>query len=249
MRPTGTVSLVGGGPGAADLITLRGWRLLQRADCVVHDDLVDPELYRDLKAELHDVGKRSGVHKRSQEQINALLIELAGRGLAVVRLKGGDPSVLGRAMEEAIALYDAGIPCEIVPGISSAIAAPVLAGIPVTHRGVADSFQVVSAHPRIPDGPFHLPEHAPWCTLVVLMGVKTLPDWHALLAEKGYPPELPVAFITWAGRPEQKVLVTTVADALVDAQAANLRSPTVAVLGEVVRLRALIVDARSPSRL
>ena len=241
MSPTGKVWLVGAGPGAPDLITLRGWRLLQQADSVVHDDLVDPALYGGLSAELHDVGKRSGVHKRSQEQINALLVELAQRGQRVVRLKGGDPSVLGRAMEEAIALHQNGVACEIVPGISSAIAAPILAGIPVTHRGVADSFQVLSAHPRIPEGPFHLPRYEPWCTLVVLMGVKTLPDWHALLAEKGYPPELPVAFITWAGRPEQRVLVTTVAAALEDARRAGLRSPTVAVLGEVVRLRGHIV--------
>lgn len=237
----GKVWLVGGGPGAADLITVRGWRLLQRARSVVHDDLVDPALYADLTAELYDVGKRSGAHKRTQAQINALLVQLARRGGDVVRLKGGDPSVLGRAMEEAIYLHEHGVPCEIVPGISSAIAAPILAGIPVTHRGVADCFQVLSAHPRIADGPFHLPAYEPWRTLVVLMGVKTLPMWHGLLADKGYPADLPVAFITWAGRPQQRVLVSTVAAALHDTQAAGLQAPTVAVLGEVVRLRGRIV--------
>ncbi len=236
-QAVGRVYLVGGGPGAADLITLRGWRLLQKADSVVHDHLVDPVLYVDLPAELHDVGKRPGAHRKTQEEINALLVTLARRGHMVVRLKGGDPSVLGRAMEEAMHLAAHRVPCEIVPGITSAVAAPVLAGIPVTHRGLADSFEVVSAHPRIPDGPYHLPDYAPWRTLLVLMGVKTLPEWHPLLADKGYPADLPVAFITWAGRPEQRVLVTTVANALDDANAAQVKAPTVVVLGEVVRLR------------
>ncbi len=239
---TGRVYIVGGGPGAADLITLRGWRLLQKADSVVYDHLVDPDVYNSLTCELHDVGKRPGAHRRSQGEINDLLVVLARRGHLVVRLKGGDPSVLGRAMEEAIHLAAHDAPCEIVPGITSAIAAPVLAGIPVTHRGMADSFEVVSAHPRIPDGPFHLPDFAPWRTLIVLMGVKTLPDWLPLLVGRGYPADLPVAFITWAGRPEQSVLISRVGDALEDALAAGVKAPTVVVLGEVVRLRRQIVS-------
>ena len=240
----GTVYLVGAGPGAADLITLRGWHLLQTADVIVYDSLADPSLHAGLAAERIDAGKRSGNHGLSQGDTTALLIRLAQEGRAVVRLKGGDPFVLGRGSEEALALAAAGVPCEVVPGVSSSLAAPLLAGIPLTHRGVADAFCVVSAHPRDtvksatdPSGMASIPPWQPRCTLVVLMGVATLAEWLPLLAERNYPQDLPIAFVTWAARPEQTVLETTLGDALDAAKRQGLRAPAVAVIGPVVRLR------------
>lgn len=234
-QTAGTVFLVGAGPGAADLITVRGQRLLHAADCVVHDDLVDPALYRDLGVDLHDVGKRSGRHKMAQDLINELLVELAKEHRAIVRLKGGDPFVLGRGSEEALHLAANGVACEVVPGLTSATAAPLLAGIPVTHRGVADSFCVVSAHPRDADDALNLPAYVATRTVIVLMGARSMPRWRRGLLDLGYPATLPVAFVRWAGRPEQTTQITTLghAEALADA----LRSPIVAIVGAVVAIR------------
>lgn len=232
----GTVYLVGAGPGAADLLTVRGWRLLQQADVVVCDDLVDPDACQGLAAEIVQVGKRGGQKHTPQEAIHELLIARARAGQVVVRLKGGDPFVLGRGSEEVLALAAAGVPCEVVPGLSSSLAAPLLAGIPVTHRGIADAFCVVSAHPRLEGAP-SLPPYHPRRTLVVLMGVATLGQWLPLLAGLGYPPELPLAVVTWAGRPEQRVLVTDIGHVLQRAAQAPLHSPSVIVIGQVVALR------------
>lgn len=253
----GTVYLVGAGPGSADLITLRGWRLLQSADVVVFDSLTDPALREGLRAELIDVGKRRGQHGMNQTDINRLLVQLALTGRSVVRLKGGDPFVLGRGSEEAMALAAAGVPCEVVPGVSSSIAAPELAGIPVTHRGVADAFCVVSAHldghrganphaDGISERQPEIPAYSPRCTLVLLMGVATLAKWWPELRRHGYPDDLPMAWVTWAARPDQVVLVTTVAKCLDDAARAGLHAPSVAIVGHVVRLRAAVLGGGHP---
>jgi uroporphyrin-III C-methyltransferase len=238
------VTLVGAGPGAADLVTVRGWRRLQEADVVVYDRLVGEDLYRDLSCRLINAGKRCGQHRMAQTQINDLLIELARAGERVVRLKGGDPTVLGRGMEEAIALSAAGIAHEIVPGVTSAISAPLFAGIPVTHRGVADSFCVLSAHPRAADEPFSIPPYHPKCTLVILMGVKLLARWRHALLEHGYPADLPVALVSSASTPDQSEIVCTLASACERAGEAALCAPTVAVIGEVVRLRHQVAMVR-----
>lgn len=232
----GIVYLVGAGPGAADLVTVRGYELLQRADAVVHDDLADPGLYEALHCARHDVGKRCGRHKMRQGEINELLAELADQYDVVVRLKGGDPFVLGRGFEELAFLTERGIECVVVPGVSSSFAAPLLAGIPLTHRGVADSFCMLSGHPRADGQPINAPSFSPLRTLVVLMGVKSMPRWTAELVAAGYPAELPVAFVTWAGRPEMSVRRGTLGTAV--ESAADLRSPTVAIVGAVVALGA-----------
>ncbi len=234
---SGNVYLVGAGPGSADLITLRGWRLLQAADVVVYDSLADVALRTGLRAELIDAGKRRGNHGMTQMEINQLLVDQARAGNVVVRLKGGDPFVLGRGSEEAMALAAAGVPWEVVPGVSSAVAAPELAGIPVTHRGVADAFCVVSAHVREIEGAPTLPPYNPRCTLVVLMGVASLAEWWPHLTALGYPDELPVAWVTWAARPEQVVLTTTVGQCVEAAARAQVQAPSVVIIGRVVALR------------
>jgi len=235
------VYLVGAGPGAADLITLRGWALIATADIAVVDALADPALWDGLPIEIVPAGKRAGDHGMAQDDIHAALIALARAGKAVVRLKGGDPFVLGRGSEEALALAAAGVPCVVVPGVSAAFAAPALAGIPLTHRGVADAFTVLSAH--LADGGPALPPFDPRATLVVLMGVANRALWLPALAGLGYPADLPVAWIEWAGRPHQRVLRTTVAHAAVAADAFALKSPAVAVVGAVAGLPPCGVEA------
>lgn len=232
----GWVYLVGAGPGAADLMTLRGLALLHSAEVVVVDALVDPALLQGLRAELIDAGKRAGAHGMKQSEINNLLVRLGKAGKAVVRLKGGDPMVLGRAGEEVAALVAADVPFDVVPGVSSALAAPTLAGIPLTLRGVADGFAVISAHRQ--DGALPIwPTFAPQLTLVVLMGVASRARWLGELLRAGYPPDLPLAWVTWAGRDEQIRIVTTLAQALADADGPVPQSPSVAVLGAVVDQR------------
>ncbi len=233
----GTVYLVGAGPGAADLLTIRALRLLESADVIVHDSLVLPELYAALPGRRIDAGKRSGDHGLGQEGIHALLIDLARQQNAVVRLKGGDPYVLGRGSEEALALAAAGVPCEVVPGVSSALAAPLLAGIPLTHRGVADSFCVVSAHPQHAGQLPAIPPYAPRRTLVVLMGVHTLPQWLPELAAQGYPGALPIAFVMHASWPQARAWQSTLADCVADIAVHGLTAPAVAIIGHVVDLR------------
>lgn len=232
----GSVYLVGAGPGAADLITVRGDRLLRSADVIVHDALVDPALYEGLSAEIIDVGKRSGDHTLPQDEICALLVQLARKGRRVVRLKGGDPFVLGRGSEEAAALAEAGVPCEVVPGVSSAIAGPALGGIPVTHRGVADAFCVVSAHPRDHEVPFTLPAFRERLTVVLLMGVRNVADWSAALMQRSWPGSTPIAWVIWAGRADQRVIRATLATAVEQANEQGLSAPAVAVVGGVAGL-------------
>lgn len=237
----GRVSLVGGGPGPADLISLRGYRALLAAEVVLYDSLVDPEVLAEVPCETIYVGKRCGEHAMTQEQICALLAEHALAGKHVVRLKGGDPMVLGRGGEEARYLGALGIPVTLVPGITSSVAAPELAGIPVTHRGVSDSFHVVSAHRRNDEQEFSLPPFHPRTTLVILMGVRTLPVWREQLRGLGYPDDLPVAFVTSGGWAQQQVVVSTLEHAQQDAEDAGVDSPTTAVVGHVVSLRDAIL--------
>src|SRR5215471_14862444 len=195
----GKVYLVGAGPGDPGLLTVRGLERLRAADVIVYDQLVNPEILAEaspVAAKIY-VGKQAGYHCAAQPDINRLLIEYARQGCEVVRLKGGDPFVFGRGGEEAAALADAGIPFEIVPGVSSAVAVPAYAGIPLTHRGVASSFAVVTGHPAR-----NASSSVEWAklaravdTLVVLMGLKNLPRIVAELIAGGISPATPAAVI------------------------------------------------------
>jgi uroporphyrinogen III methyltransferase/synthase len=237
----GTVYLVGAGPGDPGLLTVRGRELLRRADVVVYDRLVHPGLLEAARPEALriSVGKRAGHHERSQAEIEALLVTHARRGRTVVRLKGGDPFVFGRGGEEAEALAAAGVPFEVVPGVSSAVAAPAYAGIPLTHRRLASSFAVVTGHE---DDDKAAPT-VDWArlttavdTLVVLMGVRALPGIVATLLAHGRPPGTPVALIRWGTTPAQEVVSGSLADIVDRAHAAELTPPVVIVIGDVVAL-------------
>ncbi len=236
----GVVYLVGAGPGDPGLITLRGVECLQRADVVVYDRLIGRLLLTHAQgARLIDVGKQPHCHVVPQDEINAILIHEARAGKVVVRLKGGDPFVFGRGGEEATALADAGIPFEIVPGVTSAIAAPAFAGIPVTHRGVSCGMAIVTGHRA--DGCADEPT-CDWAqlargpdTLVFLMGFQSLPHIVEQLVAHGRSPDTPVAVVERATFPRQRTVVGTLATIV--EQAAGMRPPIVIVVGEVVRLR------------
>ena len=251
----GYVWLVGAGPGDPDLITLRGHKALHSADVVLYDALVNPELLTGVQAQRIYVGKRSGRHSLPQEEICDLLVRLARAGKRVVRLKGGDPTVLGRGGEEGIRLGREGLPFEIVPGISSSIAAAASAGIPVTHRGVAEAFTVLTAHRRKEQGEFAIPAYCPKTTLVLLMGVATTPIWQAQLLDQGYPEDLPVAFVTQGCGPDQRVVTTSVGNAQKSVESQGIEAPSIAIIGKVVELRPLLawhatdVDINQPALL
>ncbi len=234
----GKVYLVGAGPGDPGLLTVRGLDLLRSADVIVYDHLVHPAIVAeasDTAAKIY-VGKQAGRHCAAQADINRILIEYACAGCEVVRLKGGDPFVFGRGGEEAAALAEAGIPFEIVPGVSSAVAVPAYAGIPLTHRGVASSFAVVTGHPaRNADSAIDWPKLA--CavdTLVVLMGLKNLPRIAAEMLAGGISPATPAAVICQGTTHGQESVTGTLAD--IAARAAHLQSPAVIVMGRVVEL-------------
>jgi uroporphyrin-III C-methyltransferase len=235
----GNVILVGAGPGDPDLITVKGVKALQRADVVIYDRLANPDLL-DLAppwAEFIYVGKEPQRHRLSQEEINDLLVAKAQEGKTVVRLKGGDPFVFGRGGEECLVLAQAGIPFSVVPGVSSALAAPAYAGIPLTQRHLATSFTVVTGHTADPDDPYG----ADWSdlprtgTLVILMGVSHLAQITAQLMQNGRSADTPAAVIHWASTNEQVVLQGTLATITGCAQ--GVRPPAVTVVGEVVSLR------------
>lgn len=232
----GHVALVGGGPGAPDLITVRGRHLLAKADVVVTDRLGPTELLDTLGpgVEVVDVGKHRDRHPVPQDQINAIIVEHARRGRRVVRLKGGDPFVLGRGGEEALHCAEHGIPVEVVPGITSAVAVPAAAGIPVTHRGLTTSFVVASGHdgagPAL-DGLRDAPQDA---TLVLLMGVTALARTAERIVAAGRRPETPVAIVERGWMTGQRVTRTTLADAADDAERVGVQAPAVIVVGEVV---------------
>ncbi len=233
----GIVKFVGAGPGDPELITLKGWRALRESEVILYDSLIDPRLLEGIPAEKLFVGKRRGRHSMPQEEINDLLATKAEKGKLVVRLKGGDPVVLGRLGEEILHLEKLGIPYEIIPGVTSATAVPCYAGIPITHRGLADSFTVATAHRRFDDLDFSIPNFNPRNTVVLLMALGTVELWRAQLQQQGYPPELPVAFVSSGCTEKQQVVVTTVERAVEDLKTSNLISPTLAVVGMVVTLR------------
>jgi uroporphyrin-III C-methyltransferase len=231
-----TVYIVGAGPGDPDLITVKGLACLRRADVVLYDRLAPAELLAEARpgAELIDVGKQPQRHRRSQDEINALLLARARAGLTVVRLKGGDPFVFGRGGEECQALAAAGIPFEVVPGVSSAIAVPAYAGIPVTQRGVSTAFTVLTGH-TADDDAFDWDAVPGAGTLVLLMGVRHLGELTRRLIEHGRAPETPAAVIQYGATSEQRVVVGTLAD--IAEQASAIEAPATTVIGEVVALR------------
>ncbi|SDZ41392.1 uroporphyrin-III C-methyltransferase / precorrin-2 dehydrogenase / sirohydrochlorin ferrochelatase [Micromonospora pattaloongensis] len=238
--PTGGhVALVGAGPGDPELITVKGRRLLARADVVVADRLVPGLLLDELRpeVELVDASKIPYGPAKTQEEINRILVDRARAGRFVVRLKGGDPYVFGRGGEEAIACAEAGVPVTVVSGVTSSIAAPAAAGIPVTHRGVAHEFTVVSGHVA-PDDPASLVDWPALArmrgTLVVLMGLKNLPAIAATLLAHGRAAATPVAVVQEGTTGEQRALRTTLADLVPQVGAAGIRPPAVVVLGDVV---------------
>ena len=236
----GTVHLVGGGPGDPGLITARGLELLRRADVVVHDRLIGPALLVEARpgAELVDVGKGRGHVALAQQEINRLLVDRARAGRTVVRLKGGDPFVFGRGSEELEACRAAGVSCEVVPGVSSAIAGPAAAGIPVTARGVARSFAVVTAHQAGEGGATDLRPLVGVDTLVVLMGRSGLPGFTTDLIAAGRDPDTPAACIQSATTPDQRVTIASLSTIAAAAERDGLEAPVVTVIGEVARMGA-----------
>lgn len=232
-HPEGFVALVGGGPGDPGLLTTRGRRLLAEADVVVIDRLAPHGVLSELApdVEVIDVGKMPDHHPIPQHEINAILIDRAKQGKIVVRLKGGDPYVFGRGGEELIACHDAGIPVEVVPGVTSAIAVAAAAGIPVTHRGIARGFSVVTGHIELSDLP-HDGAH----TLVLLMGVRRLREAATQLIGAGHDPLTPVAVIENAYSPDQRVTVGTLETIADRADAVDAQPPAVTIIGDVVTL-------------
>jgi len=227
-----TVHLVGAGPGDPELLTVKAARLVAAADVIVHDRLADPAILALARdgIELIDVGKQPGA-PTPQEMINALLVHLGSQGLEVVRLKGGDPYVFGRGGEEAEALAAAGIDFDVIPGITSAVAVPAAAGVPVTHRGVSAAFTVVTGH-RERGGSTGIAWEAlaqVGGTIIVLMGVAERAAIAQRLMDGGLSPETPVVAVRWGTRPEQHTTRTTLAGL---GQAA-IESPTTIVIGAV----------------
>lgn len=236
---TGKVYLVGAGPGDPGLITVRGLQLLHSAQVIVYDQLVSLELLEETPSTAIRifVGKQAGRHCIAQEEINRILIDHARLGYEVVRLKGGDPFVFGRGGEEAEALADAEIPFEIVPGVSSAVAVPAYAGIPLTHRKFASSFAVVTGHEaRKGKSAVDWGKLATAVdTLVILMGLHNLPAIVAKLIAHGRSPETPAAVIRRGTTNGQETVIGTLADIV--EKSASLKAPTLIVVGEVVELR------------
>ncbi len=241
-HPIGHVALVGGGPGDPGLLTLRGRRLLAEADVVVADRLAPRDVLAELDpdVEIIEAGKAPHAHNLTQDQINALLVGRALAGRRVVRLKGGDPFVFGRGGEEALACAAAGVPFEVVPGVTSAVAVPACAGIPVTHRGITQDFAVVSAHLD----PSHPGSSVDWAalaagpgTLVLLMAVARLAEVAGELVKRGRAASTPVAVICDGTTERQRVLVSTLGQVAEDAAAQQVQPPAVVVIGDVVRLR------------
>ncbi|KQV75054.1 uroporphyrinogen-III C-methyltransferase [Aeromicrobium sp. Root344] len=238
----GTVTLVGGGPGDPGLVTVAGRAAIERADVIVTDRLAPLAALAWARpdAEIIDVAKIPGGRSTSQDEINQLLVEHAKSGKNVVRFKGGDNFVFGRGSEELLACLDAGIEARVIPGVSSAIAAPALAGIPVTHRGLTQGFTVISGH--VPPGhPESTLDYAALATsgttIVVLMGVRTLGAICGALIDGGLDPRTPAAVIADGALPSQRVVRATLAK--IDEAAAELGAPAVAVIGRVADIEGL----------
>ena len=235
-----TVHLLGVGPGDPELLTLRAARLLGRAEAVVHDRLIGPDVlgYASPTAERYDVGKTPGHPGPTQRDINELLVQLGARLDCVVRVKGGDPTVFGRGAEEVEACHRAGIRTEVVPGITSSIAGPTAAGVSLTRRGTASGFCVVTAHhdPRADPGNWSALAHS-GLTIVVLMGARGAPRVADALLGAGMQADTPVAVVTSATLPEQQTCRT----ALGDLGTTPLRAPSVIVIGDVAAAEASLL--------
>jgi len=237
----GKVNIIGAGPGDPGLITLRGIQCLEQADVVVYDYLANEEFLGRVgkEARLIYVGKKGGDHTLPQGEINQILVDEALRGHTVARLKGGDPFIFGRGGEEAEALQEAGIPFEVIPGVTSAIAVPAFAGIPLTHRGYTSTVAFVTGH----EDPTKGKSDIDWTklsgigTLVFLMGVKNLASIARNLVEGGKSPETPAALIRWGTTPDQETLTGTLADIAAKAKKQGFSPPSILVVGEVVSLR------------
>lgn len=234
----GRVVLVGAGPGDPGLLTRKGLKYLQTCDAIIYDRLASEELLKELRPDCVRVyvGKKPGAHSMRQEEINELLVEYGGRYELVVRLKGGDPFVFGRGGEEIQALHAAGIPFEVVPGVTSAIAVPELAGIPVTHRGAAQSFHVITGHAAAGMQVTEVEDYAALAglhgTLVFLMGLAALPDISEGLLKHGKPSFTPAAVIAAGTTPQERIVRGTLSDITEHVAEAGLTSPAVIVIGE-----------------
>ena len=236
------VYLIGAGPGDPGLLTLKGKEILERADVVVYDFLANDAFlaYAKPDAEIIYVGKKGGDHTLSQDGINRLIIEKAKEGKVVARLKGGDPYMFGRGGEEAEELLDAGVPFEEVPGVTSAIAGPAYAGIPLTHRSYASSVSFITGHenPDKPDSAHNWQALAAGTsTLVFFMGMKNLPDISRKLIAAGMSPDKPAALVRWGTTPRHRSLVATIATLPEEAVKHGFSNPSLIVVGDVVRLR------------
>lgn len=238
----GKVYLVGAGPGDPELITLKGLECIKNADVIIYDYLASPSLLKHARehAEIIYVGKKGGDHTLSQDRINALIAEKAQKGFTVTRLKGGDPFIFGRGGEEAEVLIDARIPFEIIPGVTSAIAAPAYAGIPLTHRKFTSTIAFVTGH----EDPAKAESNIDWAalakgigTLVFLMGVKNLPHITDRLMHHGMSPDTPVALVRWGTTPKQTTVSGTLDTIVERTKAAGLKPPAIIVVGHVVKLR------------
>ena len=239
---TGKVFLIGAGPGDPGLLTIKAKECIEAADVVVYDYLASPMLlkYADKKAEVIYVGKKGGDHTLSQDKINLLLIEKAKQGYDVARLKGGDPFVFGRGGEEAQMLLSNGVPYEVIPGVTSAIAAPAYAGIPVTHRDHTSFVSFITGHedPTKEDTSMQWDVYAKSnATLVFVMGVKNLENIVKHLVENGKPSDTPVALVRWGTTPEQQTVTGTLETIVERVREARLKSPSIIIIGHVVSLR------------
>jgi len=253
-RPAaGSVALIGGGPGDPGLITVLGRRLLSEADLVVTDKLAPTSLLAELDpdVEIIDAGKQPHAHNLTQDQINELIVSRALAGQRVVRLKGGDPFVFGRGGEEALACVRAGVPFSVVPGVTSAIAVPAYAGIPVTHRGITQDFAVVSAHldPSQPGATVDWEALARSNgTLVLLMAVAHLEAVADELIKRGRDGATPVAVVSDGTTPRQQVLTSTLGTVAAEAAAVGVQPPAVVIIGDVVRLRDQLLPGLADAR-
>lgn len=249
MHLPGKVYLIGSGPGDPGLMTLKGKALLECADVVVYDALVSPPILAMInpQAEQINAGKRRGMHSLVQEEITQVLIEKAQTAAIVVRLKGGDPFIFGRGGEEMEDLVRAGVPVEVVPGITSGIAAPAYAGIPLTHRNYSSSVTFVTGH----EGAGKYRPAVDWGaiargseTIVVYMGIHNLPYICEQLQRAGLAPETPVALVRWGTRPEQEELLGTLVTIVQQVETTGFGAPAIAVIGAVVNLHSVLSSCR-----
>jgi len=241
----GKVYLVGAGPGDPGLFTLKGKALLEHADVVIYDALVSPQILAMInpQAEQIDAGKRRGRHSLLQEETTKLLIEKAHSHAVIVRLKGGDPFIFGRGGEEMEDLVKAGIPVEVIPGITAGIAAPAYAGIPLTHRSHSSSVTFVTGHEAAgkyrPSINWQAIAHAS-DTIVIYMGIHNLDYISDQLQQAGLPATTPIALVRWGTRPEQAELIGTRATIVQQVEAMGFEAPAIAVIGSVVNLHELL---------